>query len=228
VQSGYVKCGTADIYYEVYGDGIPIVFLHGNGEEMSYFKYQKEALKGKYKLIFIDSRAHGKSTFGKEELTLDLMSDDILNVLKELNLSEVNLVGFSDGGNLSIIMALKKLELFKTLVLVGANLKPQDIIFDERINIYNEIEVEKDEKKKQILRLMTNEPNIEDSELCKIDIPVLVVAGENDVITEECTKRIKHNLKNARLKIIEGADHFLISKRPELFNNLLTNFINNN
>lgn len=226
MKKGYVKCGAAEIYYEIYGSGIPIVFLHGNGEDMTYFKYQKEALKDKYKLVFIDSRGHGKSTFGSEKLTLDLMSNDVIHVLEELNLDEVNLVGFSDGGNLGIIMALKKPSLFKRMILVGANLKPEDLILSERIQIDKEIKLEEDYRKKEILELMVNEPNIEDIELSKIDIPTLVMAGEDDLITKECTVRIAHNLRNSKLMIISGGDHFFIDKKPDIFNDALIEFIN--
>lgn len=225
MENGYVKSGTADIYYEIYGSGTPIVFLHGNGEDMTYFKHQKEALKDKYKLVFIDSRGHGKSTFGSEKLTLDLMSDDIMHVLEELGLVNVNLVGFSDGGNLGIIMTLKKSELFNKLILVGANLKPEDIILKERIIINKEIEIEKDEKKREILSLMTNEPNIEDEALKEIYIPTLIMAGDNDLIEEECTRRIAHNLKNSIIDIVKDADHFFIERKSEIFNEKLIEFI---
>lgn len=226
MKNGYINSGTARIYYEIYGDGKPIVFLHGNGEDMTYFKYQKEALKDKYKLIFIDSRGHGKSSFGSEKLSLDLMSRDIINVLSELEIDKADFLGFSDGGNIALLIAMKKPEIFKSLTLVGANLKPEDLILSERIQIKKEIEMEENKNKKAILNLMVDEPNIEDEDLKKINIKTLVVAGENDLIKEECTKRIAANIKGSRLEIISKADHFLMDNMPNKFNTIFESFLN--
>lgn len=227
MESGYVTSGTASIYYEIYGHGRPILFIHGNGEDMTYFKYQKKEFIDKYKLVFIDSRGHGKSSFGDENLTLDLMSEDVLRVLNEIGIKKVDLLGFSDGGNIGIITALKKAEVLRTLTLVGANLKPDDLIYSERVQIKKEFMLEEDEKKKAVLNLMIDEPNINDEELRKIYIPTLVIAGENDLIEEDCTKRIAHNIRESRLEIIKNADHFLMEKMPEKFNHIFMNFINN-
>ncbi|MBE6050274.1 MAG: alpha/beta hydrolase [Clostridium sp.] len=225
MKNGYIKCNSANIYYEVYGTGETILFLHGNGEDLTYFKPQIDYFKDKYKLVLIDSRGHGKSSFGNEGLTLDLMCDDVFQVLDKLNLNNVNILGFSDGGNIALKMALKDQSKIKTLTLMGANLKPGDIVDEEQILIKYEYRIEKEEKNKKILELMINEPNIDYNDLEKIKVKTLVVAGEKDAIKEECTKRIANSIENSKLEILEGADHFLSSKMPEVFNNIYSKFL---
>lgn len=225
MKKGYIECNSANIYYEIHGKGETILFLHGNGEDLTYFKPQIDCFKDKFKLVLMDSRGHGKSSFGNEGLTLDLMCDDVFCVLDKLNLDKVNILGFSDGGNIALKMALKNQSKIKTLTLMGANLKPEDIVDEEQVLIKDEYKEAIDEKSKKILELMINEPNIDACELNKIKVKTLVIAGENDAIKEECTRKIASSIKNSKLEIIKGGNHFLSSNMPEVFNNIYLEFL---
>lgn len=226
--NGYINCRDARLYYEIYGDGEPLVFLHGNGEEMSYFLPQVRFFSENYKVVLIDSRGHGKSSLGNEKISLELMSSDIIQVLNELNLDKINLVGFSDGGNIALKIALKKPEVLKTITLIGANLKPTDLIFKERLLVHLEYAFTFNKKKKDILKLMIYEPNFSEESLKGINMPTLVVAGESDAIKERCTKTISRLIENSRLEIIKDGDHFLSSNKPEVFNKILLEFLEDN
>lgn len=228
MRNGYVRCNSADIYYEIHGEGEPILCLHGNGEDSSYFSPQIREFSKKYQVILIDSRGHGKSSFGEEGLSLDLMAKDVLVVLEELNIGRVHLLGFSDGGNIALTIALKKPKTIETLSLVGANLVPKDIKLFARIPIiigYGMYSLFSLNKKKGVIGLMVKEPCFKVEELNKIYIPTLVIAGEKDVIKESCTKLISKSIKNSKLEIIKGGDHFLSSKKPEDFNKIVLDFI---
>lgn len=232
MKSGYIKCSSAKIYYEIHGEGEAIVFLHGNGEDSTYFKPQLERFSKEYKLIFIDSRGHGKSSFGTEKLSLNLMAKDVLKVLDALGLEKVSILGFSDGGNIALTLAISNPERIKSLIVMGANLKPHDMKFVERVPVnimyYSYKILSMKQEKMQVLGLMVNEPNIEVSDLKKIHMPTLVIAGEKDAIKEECTKLISKSIKNSELKIIKDGDHFLSSKMPKMFNNIFHDFIHRN
>lgn len=229
MKNGYIRCSGADIYYEIHGEGDPILCLHGNGENSSYFKPQVEEFSKSYKVVLMDSRGHGKSSFGEAGLSLDLMAKDVLNVLKELNIDKVHLLGFSDGGNIALAIALKNPKCIKTLTLLGANLEPNDMKFLDRIPIkveyyfYKLLSIKKD--KKEILGLMVKEPKNEAKELNRINLPTLVIAGERDAIKESCTKLISKSIKNSKLEIIKGGDHFVSSKKSEVFNKIFLDFI---
>ncbi|MBD7911942.1 MULTISPECIES: alpha/beta hydrolase [Clostridium] len=225
MKSGYITCSDAKIYYEVHGDGEPLVFLHGNGEEMGYFSPQIKAFSKEYKVVLIDSRGHGKSSYGKRKLSLDLMSNDVVKVLNELELDNVNLVGFSDGGNIALNIALIVPEILKTITIIGANLKPKDLIIKERIAIFFEHMLTFNKKKREILDLMIHEPNMSTESLKKINIPALVVAGERDAIKEKSTRLIANSIRGSELQIVKNSDHFLTSNNSEVFNTILIEFI---
>ncbi len=85
---GYIKSGSANIYYAIYGEENiePLVLLHGNGESGQHFKKIVPLLADKYKVVTIDSRGHGKSDFGGNQLSLGTMAVDLVNVIEELKL----------------------------------------------------------------------------------------------------------------------------------------------
>ncbi|HEY5524943.1 MAG TPA: alpha/beta hydrolase [Clostridium sp.] len=231
MKNGYIRCSGADIYYEIQGEGESILCLHGNGEDSSYFKPQMKDFSKNYQVIVMDSRGHGKSSFGEEGLSLELMAKDVLNVLKELNIDKVHLLGFSDGGNIALTIALKNPKIIKTLSLVGTNLQPKDIKLFVRIPIiigYVMYSLFSFNKKKEVIGLMVKEPCFKVEELNTIYIPTLVIAGEKDVIKESCTKLISKLIKNSKLEIIKGGDHFVSRKKSEIFNNIFLDFIREN
>jgi len=228
MKKGYIKCNSADIYYEIHGEGDPILCLHGNGEDSSYFNPQVKECSKNYKVILMDSRGHGKSSFGEEGLLLELIAKDVINVLKELNIDKVHLLGFSDGGNIALIIALKSPEMLKTLSLVGANLQPNDIKLFARIPImigYGVYSLFSFNKKKEVMGLMIKEPYFKEEDLNTICIPTLVIAGEKDLIKESCTKLISKSIKDSKLQIIKGGDHFISNKKPDVFNKIFLDFI---
>lgn len=228
MKNEYIKCNSANIYYEVHGKGETILCLHGNGEDSSYFESQVRAFSKKYQVIVMDSRGHGKSSFGEEGLSLELMAKDVLNVLKELNIDKVHLLGFSDGGNVALTITLKSPKIVKTLSLVGANLQPKDIKLFARIPIiigYGIYSLFSLNKKKEVIGLMIKEPCFKVEELNTIYIPTLVIAGEKDAIKESCTKLISKSIKNSKLEIIKDGDHFVSRKKPEVFNKIFLDFI---
>ena len=96
-----INVNNVNLYYEVYGDGDPIMLLHGNSETHEIFDKLIEKLKDKYKVYAIDSRCHGKSEDTKI-ISYELMRDDVICFIKKLNISKPILYGFSDGGNIGV------------------------------------------------------------------------------------------------------------------------------
>ena len=88
-------------YYEVYGQGEPLVLIHGNGGNIAYMKPQIEFFAKKYKVIVMDCRGRGKSELGKDSLTYTQMAKDIVGILNYLHLDSTYVVGRSDGGILA-------------------------------------------------------------------------------------------------------------------------------
>ena len=220
------------LHYIEQGQGQPLVLLHGNGENCNYFEHQISYFSRNYRVIAIDTRGHGKSPRGEKPFSIRQFSEDLEDCLNAMNIAKTMLLGFSDGGNIALEFALKYPERVEKLVLNGANLFPSGVkaIYQWPIEIGYRIAklfAKKSEKARQnaeMLGLMVNEPNVDPSELARLTMPVLVVAGSKDMIKEPHTRLIYKSLPNAQLNIIEG-DHFVANKNPEAFNEVVNRFL---
>lgn len=205
-----------DIYYKVVGSGYPIVLLHGNNENHHIFDETIEVLKNDYQCVLIDSRYHGQSLH-TGELSYQQMCQDVQDVVSKLGLKAYDVIGFSDGAIVSLLLGMQDSRL-KHIVSIGANTKPQMVkpiyrIYDHVMImcllpfcLYNA----KARKTLKLTRLMMKEPNIEYDQLSKIQIPVLVMAGEYDMIKPSDTMMIGQSLPYSVVKIIPQGNHFLL------------------
>lgn len=214
------------------GSGQPIILLHGNGEDSTYFKHQIPFLSQTHRVLAIDTRGHGQSPRGTKPFTITQFADDLYAFVNEKRIEKAALLGFSDGGNIALTFALSHPERVAKLVLNGANLFPRGvrrryqwpIEMGYRIAKWFAKKSEKARGNAEMLGLMVNEPHIDPAALSRLEMPVLVVAGTRDMIRESHTKLIFESLPNARLEIIEG-DHFVANKNYGAFNAVLADFI---
>ncbi|KQC00145.1 alpha/beta fold hydrolase [Pedobacter sp. Hv1] len=222
------------LYYETYGSGEPLLLLHGNGQSISAFAKQIPALAEKYKVIAVDTRAQGKSTdHTTEKFSYDLFADDMKILLDSLHLKNVNVLGWSDGGNTALIMSIKYPEYVNKVMVMGANLNPTIAAVEESILKQTSRDIKKLEKDnsaatKTMVKLLTmvlTEPNINVSDLDKISSKVLVMAGEKDLIKEAHTQLIAKHIKGAKLVIFKGATHFIPQENPSAFNEAILQFL---
>lgn len=123
----YITIDGAKQYYEVYGQGEPLVLIHGNGGNIGYMKPQIEYFAKKYKVIVMDCRGRGKSELGKDSLTYTQMTKDIVGILNYLHLDSTYVVGRSDGGILALLLAIHYPQKVKKTVAFAANLTPDSI-----------------------------------------------------------------------------------------------------
>ena len=220
------------LHYIEQGLGQPLVLLHGNGEDSSYFVHQIDCFSRDYRVIAIDTRGHGKSPRGEKPFTIKQFAEDLHDFMDAKGIKKAVLLGFSDGGNIAITFSLKYPERVEKLILDGANLYPSGVKprYQWPIEIGYRIAklfANKDEKAKknaEMLGLMVNEPHIKPAELTRLTMPVLVVAGTKDMIKESHTRLIHNSLPNAQLAILEG-DHFVANKHPKAFNAMVKSFL---
>lgn len=214
------------------GQGQPMVLLHGNGENSSYFVHQIAHFSKSYRVIAIDTRGHGQSPRGEKPFAIKQFAEDLKDFLDARNIAKAVILGFSDGGNIALEFVLKYPERVEKLILNGANLFPSGVkpLYQWPIEVgYRMAKLfsKKSEKTKQnaeMLGLMVNEPHIDPSELSRLTMPVLVVAGTKDMIKESHTRLIYKSLPNAQLAFVEG-DHFVANKNAEAFNKVVEDFL---
>lgn len=220
------------LYYTEKGFGTPLVLLHGNGENGEYFKNQIDYFAKKYRVIAVDTRGHGKSPRGNKPFRLETFADDLKSFLDENNLKRVNLLGFSDGGNIALIFTLKYPDYVNKLAVNGANLFPSGLkagfllpvkllyglfYFPARFN-------KRAKRRLELLALMAKEPDILPEQLNDIKCPVLVMAGTRDLIKEKHTRLIAGSVPNSRLCFLKG-DHSIAKTNSLEYNKTVEKFL---
>jgi pimeloyl-ACP methyl ester carboxylesterase len=226
---GYKKVNGINMYYEMYGSGKPLIFLHGSGGSIRGASAKIDYFKQYFKVIAIDSRAHGKSIdTTTKELTYEQMAYDVKVLLDSLNIDSAYISGQSDGGILGLLIAIKYPAKVSKLATYGANLFPgKKAVFDEIENMVEDsLKTTKDFRAKRLYSLLVNQPNITEDQLKMIRCQVLIMSGDRDVIRLEHSLKIFYNIENANLFVMPGASHFGSVEKPELFNMVLLDFLN--
>jgi len=207
-----INANGIDLYYELScadrpGVGQPFILLHGNGETHEIFdRLTARLVEAGYAVYAIDSRGHGRS--GKDEKIANNMSyadmvEDIAAFIRVLELEKPILFGFSDGGIIGLLLASKYPGYLSKLIVSGANLTPKGIKAGWTLLFRVLYFFKRDPK----IRMMLTEPDIRENALGEISIPVLVLAGERDVVKEEETRRIHAGISNSTLRILENETH---------------------
>lgn len=226
------------LYYEIYGNGAPLVLIHGNGGNIGYMKPQIEYFSRNYKVIVMDCRGRGKSDLGKDSLTYIQMTKDIADLLDYLHLDSTYVVGRSDGGIIALLMAIYYPAKVKKAIAFAANLIPDttalypffyDQVVKDRKQA-DEMIAGKDTTRnwsviQQRNRLMEFQPHITGSDLRKIKCPVLVASTDRDIVKEEHTIFIYRNIRKANLCIFTGEDHYITKNNPALFNTVAAKYL---
>jgi pimeloyl-ACP methyl ester carboxylesterase len=234
----YISVNGAKQYFEVYGEGEPLVLIHGNGGNISYLKPQIEFFSKKYKVVVMDCRGRGKSELGNDSLTYMQMTKDIASILDHLQLDSAYVVGRSDGGIISLLMAIYFPAKVKKAVAFAANLSPDttalypsfyyQVIIDRKLA--DDMIAKKDTSQnwkiiQQRNRLMEFQPQITADDLHKIKCPVLVMSTDRDIIPLEHSVLIYRNIAKANLCILTGEDHYVTTSNPDLFNTTVARYM---
>jgi len=169
---------------------------------------------------------------GEGEFSLSRFAEDLLAFMDLHHIEKAHLLGFSDGGNIALLFALRYPHRVEKLILNGANLYLKGLrksVIEGCKSAYDEAlpKAEADPAAKRtvnMMRLILQEPNIAPKALCSLPMPTLVIAGTKDMILCRHTKMIARHIPRARLVLMEG-DHFIAQKHPEAFNRHVLDFL---
>ncbi len=233
----YYKIRGINIYVEQYGKGEPLLVLHGNGGSINSMAKIISYFSKHYKVIAVDSRAQGKSTDTSDSLSFEMMADDNAALLEQLNIDSTFVIGWSDGGIVALLLAMRHPDKVIKLASTGANLVPDTsailpslwksdkVYFDSiRTKIFTNTKEKNDWK---LFSLIWSQPNIEFSELQKITSPSLIISGDADIINLEHTIKIYQNIPKANLWILPNCGHGTFIEYPEEFNRKVHDFFRN-
>jgi pimeloyl-ACP methyl ester carboxylesterase len=225
----YKKINGINLYYEIYGTGKPLIFLHGSGGSIRSARAKIEYFQKSFKVIAIDSRGHGKSIdTATKQFTYVQMANDIKVLLDSLNIDSAFVSGQSDGGILGLLLAINFPGKIAKLATFGANMFPgKKAVFDEIDNlVLDSLKTTKNFNTKRLFSLLAYQPDITEKDLQKIKCPVLIMSGDRDVIRLEHSIKIFNNIPNSNFFVMPGATHSGSAEKPELFNLVLSDFLN--
>jgi pimeloyl-ACP methyl ester carboxylesterase len=224
------------MYCEIYGQGEPLLMIHGNGGSINNFINQIPYFSKKYKVIAVDSRAQGKSEDLQDSLSFEMMADDFSALLDKLQIDSCYVLGWSDGGINGLLLAMRHPEKVKKLAITGANLWPDTTAISAAdykwgLDFYDTLDKMPQTpdiiKTRKLVKLDTFEPHITREQLQKIKCPTLVIGGDHDIILTEHTVYIAKSIPNSYLWILPNSSHSTLIDYKDLFNKTVDDFLEN-
>lgn len=239
---GYVPINKANIWYAEYGTGSSVVLLHGGLVNSNYWGKLVSVLQKKYHVIVIDSRWHGRSTLGTTKLSYSLMANDVLHVLDFLNVKSAAIIGWSDGANIGLEIAIHHPDRITKLFALGGNSSPDatlDVTESPSFDSFSK-RIEKEYLVlsptpsldnfrilcKLVEKMWVTEPSFSTEMLKKISAPTWIVTGDHDeAIKRSNSEFMAATIPSAGLLIEPNAGHFVFLQYPGKFNDDVLHFL---
>jgi pimeloyl-ACP methyl ester carboxylesterase len=230
----YYSIRGIKMYCEIYGKGEPLLMIHGNGGSISDFRMNIGYFSKYYKVIVPDMRSQGKSKDASDSLSYEMMADDIEALMDTLRIDSANYLGWSDGGMDGLLLVMRHPGKIKKLAFTGVNLWPgttavieSSVEADKRRveELKNKSALTAEEKNEyKLLRMMQTQPNISLPSLAAVKCPILVMAGDHDLIKPKHTLLIYQNLPKAYLWIVPNSTHSTLQDQRDDFNKKVHEF----
>ena len=231
----------AELYYQIHGEGAPLILLHGGLGHSGNWSKQLPVLSQQYKVVTVDSRGHGRSTMTEQQISYALMASDVVALMDYLEIEKAHVVGWSDGGIIGLYLAIHHPERLLKVVATGANYSPAglrpDIGENQKFVSYigNAIEdyqalspdpANWDAFFGNIGQMWALEPDFTVEQMGSIAVPVLLLDGESDeAIYTEHTMEMASLIPTAKLIFVQGTGHFGMAEKPAEFNAEILNFL---
>jgi pimeloyl-ACP methyl ester carboxylesterase len=224
------------MYCEAYGRGKPLIMIHGNNGSIATFAAIIPYFSQKYRVILADSRAQGKSVDNKDSLTFEMMADDESALMDSLHIDSAYVLGWSDGGVVALLMAIRHPQKVIKLAASGANLRPDSSAIDPELwksqkHTYNlsknkVLTTEVEKNKWKIFLLDWLQPNIPLKAIRTIQCPSFIIGGDHDLIPVKHTIQISQNIPNSKLWIVPNSGHATLIEHTADFDKKVDDFFN--
>ena len=236
IVSGTVHVNDIDMWRAEFGprNGKPVIMVHGGLANANYFgKVIALLVNAGFHVIVVDSRGHGRSTRSSQPYSYELMASDVVAMLDALRIPRADLVGWSDGAIIGIVMAIHNPEHLNRVFAFGANTNPDGLISDfDKQGVFKQFEQRagKEYKKlsptpgqydafhRQISEMWSTQPHIPGEQLRAIRTPIAIADGRYDeAIKQSHDRYMASTIPDARLVILPGVSHFAMLQNPPLF-----------
>ena len=220
--------------------GDVVILLHGGmSSSESLLRKLGPRLATHFRLGAFDRRGHGRSIDTDEPFSYESMADETIAYLEYIG-RRAHLVGHSDGGNVALVVALRRPDLVRRVVLIGANFHHEGLVaaptvdfesagFEEWAAAYASMSPNGAAHAKVMAvkseRMMNSGPTLDVAHLVQIAVPVLVMAGDDDVATLAHTCAMFESIPESQLAIVPGTSHALLKERPKECTRIITRFL---
>jgi pimeloyl-ACP methyl ester carboxylesterase len=240
----FANIDDVKIHYKISGKGDPLFLLHGSLESMENWDKQVPEFSKKYKVITLDNRGHGQSTFTDRKLTYSLLCEDVVALMKELDIDSAYIVGFGDGGIIGMHMALNYPNRVRKLVAIGANYKADTTAVYppvlEKVKAWDDDKVfsfvrnnfkgyqnfgQIKQFTERMKTMLLTEPNLTLDDLKKIKCPVMFMTGDHDIIKQAHTSLMYETVKQGYMCVIPGTKHYPQKEKAQIVNSIILDFI---
>lgn len=253
-KNGYSEVNGIKMYYEIYGQGKPLVLIHGGGSTIqSTFGRVIPMLAKHRKVIAVELQAHGRTSDRGKDSSFEQDADDVATLLKNLKINKADFFGFSNGGTTTVQIAIRHPEIVDKIILGSALCKRSGVPaqfwdFMKQATLSNMpkqlqeayLQVTPDPNGLQIMhdrdaKRMVNFRDIPDEQIKSIKAPALIINADQDVITPEHALEMHRQIANSRLAIIPGVHGEYIgeittltanSKEADFVIPMIENFLN--
>ncbi|MBI4260589.1 MAG: alpha/beta hydrolase [Actinobacteria bacterium] len=242
----YADLDGVRIHYEQSGAGEPLVLLHGGFGGVFVWQAQVPELSERYRVLVPEMRGRGRGHTPDPEgpITYQVQADDMIAFLEGTVGGPAHLVGGSDGGIIGLLVALQRPDLLRKLVTIGSNFNAQGLL---EVSMWMEGSPHDDvwagprqryeavspdgpdhwpvvfEKLQRMWR--DGQPTLEPRDLSGIQVPVLVMAGDDDVVAHGHTIELYEALPLGQLAVIPGASHAVFMEKSNILNRLILDFL---
>lgn len=241
ISSGRLKVGDVELYHAVFGDGEPVLLLHGGMGHSNYWGHQIAALAQRHRVIVLDARGHGRSTLSPQRMSYRLLADDVVRALDALGVRRAAIVGWSDGGIVGLDLAMRLPDRVGRLFAFGANFNLQGLRpagaqsatftqYAERCRLDYAALSPTPANWQRLLddlrRMWGSSPTWTAPQLATIRVPVTIVGAEHDeIVRREHTAELAIAIPGARLSMLPGVSHFAMLQDSARFNAELAAFL---
>lgn len=220
---GYAPVNGLQLYYEIHGNGFPLVLIHGGGSTIytSFGKILPE-LARHYRVIALEMQAHGHTADIDRPLSFQQDADDIVQMLTFLNIDSAHIFGFSNGASTTLELAIRYPSRVNRIIVASTFSKKsgaqpwffemmREASFEGMPQMYKDAFLQINPSQADLYRMyerdvtrMRHFSDIPDEFIQTIQAPALVIAGDRDVVTPEHCVELYRLIPQARLSIFPG------------------------
>jgi pimeloyl-ACP methyl ester carboxylesterase len=239
----YLDLDDRSVYYEMVGHGDPVLLLHGGFCSIETMRPQIEALTAGFTVHAPERSGHGRSPDGGAPFDYDQMAAQTLSYLDALGLARVDVVGFSDGAIIGLLLARDHPDRVRSLVAISGNLDKTGNVSEEEAEVafsdaaweglvadYDRLSPDGPDHRPAVLArleaMWTVQPAIAAESLSSISCPTLIMTADHDLYALPHTLTIRDAIPGAQLCVVPGATHMLLAERPDVVNAALIGFLN--